>query len=396
MKQKMPWKRLRHYFEIVLMTVLVSVFFAYQSGFMSDQALAYLVLDAIFLAVMLYTLESSRIHQKIGTSASNHYGRIAFCYGVLCLITVCFYFFPTFTVPAAAFALFLSLVANEEIAIGAGIFLCVLLGTTSGRDFYELASDCVLIFIGAQMARTMHEKKHRIWGCLILFSSSVCIPAMFYYLAYAKSHIKIMIWNAEFMVLAVLLYCILANKLYDKKDHEKLDVCEEIIKEDYPLVRDIKNYSKAEYVHAIKVATIAGRCAAEIGANEIIAAVSGFYYRLGVLEGEPFVENAVRLARENCFPEAVIQILSEYNGELRLPSSKESAIVHMVDTCVKKIEMLSLQNLSSSWNQDMVIYQTLNEVSATGIYDESGVSMNQFLKIRELLVREEIGYDNNN
>ena len=90
-----------------------------------------------------------------------------------------------------------------------------------------------------------------------------------------------------------------------------------------------------------------------------------------------------------------MQILSEYNGEERLPSSKESAIVHMVDACIKRMELLSAGNLSSSWNQDMVIYQTLNELSASGIYDASGVSMNQFLKVRELLVREEIGYDSN-
>ena len=42
----------------------------------------------------------------------------------------------------------------------------------------------------------------------------------------------------------------------------------------------------------------------------------------------------------------------------------------------------------------MVIYQTLNELSATGMYDESGLSMNQFLKVRELLVREGMSYDN--
>ena len=139
-----------------------------------------------------------------------------------------------------------------------------------------------------------------------------------------------------------------------------------IIREEYPLVTDIKNYSKAEYVHAIKVATIAKKCAAEIGCNEMTATAAGFYYRLGVLEGEPLFENRVRLASQNCFPPAVIQILSEYNGEERLPSSKESAIVHMVDTCIKRIEFLSSQNLSSSWNQDMVIYQTLNELSSTG------------------------------
>ena len=56
--------------------------------------------------------------------------------------------------------------------------------------------------------------------------------------------------------------------------------------------------------------------------------------------------------------------------------------------------MLNEHNLSTSWNQDMVIYQTLNELSATGMYDESGLSMNQFLKVRELLVREGMSYDN--
>ena len=90
----------------------------------------------------------------------------------------------------------------------------------------------------------------------------------------------------------------------------------------------------------------------------------------------------------------IITILSEYNGEQKLPSSRESAIVHMVDACLKKIEMLNEHNLSTSWNQDMVIYQTLNELSATGMYDESGLSMNQFLKVRELLVREGMSYDN--
>ena len=36
----------------------------------------------------------------------------------------------------------------------------------------------------------------------------------------------------------------------------------------------------------------------------------------------------------------------------------------------------------------MVIYQTLNEYSAAGLYDRSGLSMNMFLKIREYLVNE--------
>ena len=35
----------------------------------------------------------------------------------------------------------------------------------------------------------------------------------------------------------------------------------------------------------------------------------------------------------------------------------------------------------------MIIYQTMNEFSASGLYDESGLGMNHFLKIREYLAK---------
>ena len=97
-----------------------------------------------------------------------------------------------------------------------------------------------------------------------------------------------------------------------------------------------------------------------------------------------------------CFPEELIQILREYNGELMAISTRESAIVHMVDKVVTKLDLLDKETFSTTWNQDMVIYQTLNENSATGIYDESGLSMNQFLTIRDFLVKGDHLFDSDN
>ena len=97
----------------------------------------------------------------------------------------------------------------------------------------------------------------------------------------------------------------------------------------------------------------------------------------------------MRIAQNCCFPESVIRIINEYNGERELPTTIESAIVHMVDGLVKKFEVFDSRTMSSEWNQDMVIYQTLNEFSASGIYDRSGLGMNMFLKIREYLVKED-------
>lgn len=393
-ESKMPAKRLQHYVIIAVLTILLSVLFAYLSGLGADTIFSYLLTDTIFLAVVLYMLESSRLLGRLGIGLSSNYGRIADWYGICCAVAAGCYFLPGFVCPAAATALFLSIVSTVEIAVTLNLFLCVLLCMAHGGNFYELAAYVVLILIGAQLAKTMREEKLRFWGCLLLVSVSVSIPVLFYYLAYKRSSFSVFGTSVALAGAAAALFAACSRQLYGRSDGEDIAMYEKIIDEDYPFVVDIRRYSRAEYVRAVKAATLARKCAAEIEANELAAAAAGFYYRLGILEGEPFIENGVRLAEEGCFPAAVISILSEYGGEEKMPSTKESAIVHMVDACMKKIEFLRAQELSTSWNQEMIIYQTLNELSATGIYDESGLSMNQFLKVRELLVREEIVYDN--
>jgi hypothetical protein len=80
----------------------------------------------------------------------------------------------------------------------------------------------------------------------------------------------------------------------------------------------------------------------------------------------------------------------EYNGIMRRPTSRESAIIHMVDNVVTRLELINNDSMESSWNQDMVIYQILNELSQKGIYDNSGLSMNQYLKVRDFLVNTDL------
>ncbi len=393
MEQKMPRARRHCLAAIIIFTLLISTALGYLNNLLLDEYIVYLAIDAIFLAVLIYILESNRLSGYIGNNISSHYKGVSRCYILSCFITLAGYFIPAYTMPAVALALFMSILSNPEIAASVGIFLSVILCVATGADFYELAAYCILVLVGAQLAKTMRKKEYRIWGCLILLSAALSVPMLFYYLAYAKSSTDMLKWNLIINLMVIMIYMMIASRMYDQADHAATDAVMQIIQEDYPLVLDIKNYSMAEYVHAMKISTLARKCAKEINVNDKVAAAAGFYYRLGVLEGEPFIQNGVRLAEEREFPHDIIQILSEYRGELNRPSSKESAIVHMVDACLKKIEMLNEHNLSTSWNEDMVIYQTLNEMSATGMYDESGLSMNQFLKVRELLVREGISYD---
>ena len=60
----------------------------------------------------------------------------------------------------------------------------------------------------------------------------------------------------------------------------------------------------------------------------------------------------------------------------------------MVDALLVKMEVLEKDVGMSKWNLEVLISQTLNEFSAAGLYDKSGLSMNQFLKTRDILNRE--------
>ena len=62
----------------------------------------------------------------------------------------------------------------------------------------------------------------------------------------------------------------------------------------------------------------------------------------------------------------------------------------MIDGILLKIELLDKQVGASQWNREVLIYQTLNEYSTAGLYDASGLSINAFIKIRELLAKEEL------
>ena len=60
----------------------------------------------------------------------------------------------------------------------------------------------------------------------------------------------------------------------------------------------------------------------------------------------------------------------------------------MVDALLVKMEVLEKDVGMSKWNLEVLISPTLNEFSAAGLYDKSGLSMNQFLKTRDILNRE--------
>ena len=386
-EDNLSMKRLAAILSMMVGLLGLSLFWALWYHYMIDQIITICVLSLLFFPVFIVFLYMERKQGRLLLNPDSDYRKISKGFLVMLVLYLAFSFLPAYSAAVMLPAMFLVLLSNTAVGITCGLFLDVLLCMISASSYYELAAYTILTLTGALMALLFEQKRYRIYMNIIIFSISMSVPGLFYYLGSFKMNYHIFLYGSIEGLITCLLFLIFYDKVAYQAKNEVYLTLQEIIAPEYPLVKEIQNYSEMDYVHAVNVSRVAYQCAVQIGADANVAAAAGFYYRLGKLEGEPFIDNGVTRAKQNCFPNAVVDILSEYNGEQKMPSTKESAIVHMVDSVITKFELIDKDTLSSTWNHDIVIYQTLNEKSASGIYDESGLSMNQYLKIREYLVK---------
>ena len=249
--------------------------------------------------------------------------------------------------------------------------------------------DCFLVLLSGVFAKGLTVKRFRGYICALIGLSNVLSVMIFSYLQ--DSHL-----SATYVIGGVLsgavtglaafgAYHILRKETTKELDNRLWD----ILSDEYIEVKEVARFYPSDYAHAKKVSAIACDCAKVLGFSESLCAAAGFYYRMGKWLGEPHIQNSVQRGEQLCFPKELLTILYEYNGELKKPSTPASAVIHMIDSLSIKLDAMKQDLNTSTWNRQMFIYQSLNELSSQGFYDESGLSMNQFLKVREFLVKEE-------
>ena len=385
-------KRLKYILGMIIIFVLGNIAFLYKKEMLLDDILGILAINIAFLVVFVFCMSIKRIDDLLPMGEATNYGKIFAAVLFSWILIYGFSYCPAYFVPVICISSLLSCVLGDLDSLCLTLYyICILC-------FYcQLSNNtlyCYLLvsIIGTMLANVMKKatQREKIYLYIIYFIVSLIFPCIFYYRANHKISEMEIIYAFVNSVVSVLIIIIAFSRLQRKVQEEVKGNYMNLIDEDYPLARDIRAYSMAEYAHARRVSRLSAKCAEEIGADAMRCCVAGFYYRLGKMEGEPEIDNALRLANEHCFPASVMEIMEEYGCIIRKPQTVESAIVHMVDALVQKMEVLDADTMSSTWNQDMVTYQTLNELSGAGCYDESKLGMNQFLKIRECLVAEDI------
>ena len=363
------------------------------NGVLFDKYICVAAINIYFFALFLLLVIRKRREGTLPEFNYTTYGKITFIVLLCWIFTLLFALLaPDFFAPYIVIPIICSTVFDDSLINLLSLYFVIISAICLDFNIFMVLCYVCMIAFGNVLAFFFKTKEgiERLYSLILIFAGTTLVSTIFYYFNYLEISISIFSQAILEGLIAVAITVAIVP-LYRKYVEEAQVVrYEELLSPEYGLVQAIRNFSFIEYQHASRVSILSGKCAEAINANASLAACAGFYYRLGKIEGEPMIDNALKIANDYCFPADVIQILSEYGAVLNLPSSKESAIIHMVDSVVTKVELFDADSMSSSWNQNMVIYQTINELSQKGYYDNSGLTMNQCLIIREILANEDI------
>ncbi|MEY8234144.1 hypothetical protein AALA36_00230 [Lachnospiraceae bacterium 66-29] len=361
-------------------------------GWISGQTadcLAILLFVGVFYSVFfLAGIELSRKQHSWFYGRIGNYRRFAFCYMITCVAAVIFIYLPEFARPILLLSMGMSMASTQFVGMIVGIFHGIVYVMCGQENVYVLICYLMLILCGCFTVSFLKKKNSYRWGLCFLFQYIFGCIMIFSYLCSGQLDKNVLLYGVCNGIISIAGAVFLYHKVFPRMYSSKTQELKKVLSENFSLAQAMQNFSRVDYEHARRVSNIAKNCAQLIEADPYVAAAGGFYYRLGRMQGEPYVENGVALAKSNYLPKEVVEILKEYNGEKYKPSTLESAVVHIVDSVVTKFDVLDKETLSSSWNQDILVYQTMNENSAAGLYDKAGFSMNMFLKIRDYLIKE--------
>jgi len=306
------------------------------------------------------------------------------------LIGIACFFLPEFMKPVVLFPVVMYAVTSDAIAITCSMYFTFVISLLGGNSVFEISLYILLCVLGLIWVKALDSDASRFMISFLLGVISLFFPIAFSYFEVRLISLTNLAYGSFDGIVVFIVCLFLFRKIRVQSEQEEKSRFDQILAMDYSEVEELKAYSKLEFTHSLTVSKLCLKYAHKLDLQEELCAAAGFYYRLGRWKGEPHVENGVVYAHKLCFPKEVIEILSEYYGEEKPISTCESALVHIIDAVVIKIQVLNSEKQTNGWNRQMLVYQTLNEFSQSGVYDKSGLTMNMFLKIRDYLVEEEL------
>lgn len=381
---KDKWKLFCMWIMTLAAATLLDLFYEKRIDFIVISAF---LLSLFFLTFMLLLLNEYTLEEK-QQDVHGTITKMVVIYGLFLAICSAGVFLPVKIHFLLAAAALLCVVAP----IHYGLFLSLMIGITIAihipTDVNTVIYYVFLCMLGSMCSMGFKKPSLHIHMSVIVFALSVSMYMIGCYLVDGTiQELKMILGCAEGLSNVLLIKLLLSKALYVPQEKDVTGYGR-ALEDDFPLVKFVKSLPNDQYTHSSHVANYCYECAKYVGLDENLACCAGFYYSLcDNDEAEP-IDYAVMLGRQNVLPINVVRILSQYQGIKNPITTKEAALVDLIDLTYAKYRSELGKGEINGIQVDVMIMTKFNELSSSGRYDESGLSMNMFLKIRDQLVAE--------
>lgn len=177
-----------------------------------------------------------------------------------------------------------------------------------------------------------------------------------------------------------LIYDNLYRKILSKKILELSD-------DENELLLCLMDINSESYVHSLKVADTAVSVARKMDCDYELVNVSARFHEIGKIRGNNYVEDGIKILKENHFPREVITIVKEHNSKSNYPRTLESAIVMLsdsIETTLSKVMETNGYNIQ----HEKIISQIIDIRFDSGCLDYAIKDLDQFKALRKAFLEE--------
>ena len=292
------------------------------------------------------------------------------------------------------------------IFVGLMYFSNTMIGFTSGCTLLLISvlirGDGIVVFItyligalaGILVFSYVYES-FKIWLALVisLLVQGVCLAVQEILLSPGALCAQIFALPAGNLLVSLILLLALLKYFSGSRIYRDRELYMELNDPDYPLLSELKEFSREEYYHAIHTAYLCDRIAKRLGYNDAVAKACGYYHRIGVIRGENNWENVQAIVQEHAFPQQAREILREYLDESGRIYEKETVVLLFCDTVISSISYLFSKEPAAALEYPKIINMVLKKQIESGRINHSRVSFGEIQDIRRILLEEQLYYE---
>ncbi len=385
------------YFQEILMFLLTIIYSAlaaylYEKTVIEIAGIA--ILAGAGFGCVLFAMEQSIENESFLYDNDEHLWRFVIIYLLSFGASVLFPMIPAGGWPYLVIFVGLMFFSNRITGLCAGCVLLMITVLIKENGIVPFLNYFISGLVGILVFSYIYET-FKIWFPLMisLMIQAVCLLVQELLLAEGPVTAAMLSVMALNLVVCFILLLLLLKYFSFSLVYRNRDLYMEINDPEYPLLVELKEFSKEEYYHAIHTAYLCDRIGKRLGLRDRVIKACGYYHRIGVLKGGNNWVNLQMILEEQHFPEEMKSVLQEYADDEERMVSKEAAVLMICDSLVSSIRYLFSQDASAELEYSPIINLVLKETIESGRINHSAVSFGEIQAIRRILLEEQLYYE---